>query len=1494
MSQKNKINANKLLIIDANVLDTEILLKDLRPGYRVIRLDPESEPIAQLTNAVHAHSPVEEIVLVVHAIPGQIHFSGGLVGTEELEWHRQQLQTWRESLSTDAKLCIYACQLAADKEGLAFIDTLKDFTGAEVAASSLQMGDTGKGKNWNFDRFTTFFSASNPFHQDSLLNYAHTLESVISVNRSTSVLHVGEGNSSYRYMEFTVTLSEPAADTVRIYYRTLDDVGTATGEVDYNEASSYIQIAAGQSSGTVYVQVYGDNADEADESVVLELYNPSNAVFPDGVNTLQAIGLIHDDDGVGNDLGLFVGNSEIVEGADGVTREVAVPVHLSRPSDQTLTFQYQTSDGNAIAGQDYTSQTGTVTFLPGQTSAAAIIPIIGDAIDEPSETFSLTVTPTPAIANGSAGATGTITILDGDILPPPEGITVNAGNTANVNEGSLFTRTVSFIDDLDTNADGWTYSVDWGDGSPAETGSIAAGADTFDISRLFADGDASHTVSVTVTDTTGDTDTQQFQLNVNNVAPTIALLGVDTVNTGADYTLNLSAITDPGLDTVISYIVNWGDGSSETYNSAGDVTHVYSTVGNTAITVDLVDEDGTHTNAGSLLVAVNTPPAGITLDAGEDFSLNEGSLFTRTILFTDGEDTDADGWTYSIDWGDSAAENGAIAAGVNSFNISRIFADGDASHTVSVTVTDTAGDTNTQQFQLDVNNVVPTIALSGLPEVDAGVSYTLNLGEIIDPGDDTITSYIVNWGDGSSNTYDTAGEVTHTFATDGNYTISVDLVDEDDTHTAAGTLVVAVNPIIIPDGVSINAGIDAVINEGSFFTRTIIFSDGEDAGSDGWTYSVDWGDGSLAETGSIAAGENTFDISRLFADGDALHTVSVTVTDTAGDTDTQQFQLNVNNVAPTIALLGADTINTGADYMLNLGAITDPGNDTVTSYIVNWGDGSSNIYDTAGEVIHTFAAEGNYTISVDLVDEDGVHTAAGTLAVAVNTVIIPDGVSVNAGVDAVINEGSLFTRTITFNDGEDAGADGWTYSVDWGDGSAVENGVIAAGANTFDIGRLFADGDASHTVSVTVADTAGDTDTRQFVLGVNNVAPVMTLIGDASVDEGSIYTLTGSVFDPGADTITDYIINWGDGTATALTSAEIQALSGNVTHVYADGAGNPLISVDLVDEDGTHTAAGILNVTVNNVAPTIALSGASEVNTGNSYMLNLGAITDPGDDTVTSYIVNWGDGGSDTYNSAGEVTHTFAADGHYTIRVDLIDEDGTHVDAGNLAVSVNASSPAETIRIGDAPLRVSRSDPDAWENAWTNDAVSISHKANYLDTAEAWSSAALHGNNSTVLSGGDIFGGDLGVSGQSLAASTIHQEIDGMEALRFDLDQAATKVTIDLSRLDGNNSTGHFDAGRLQLLDDTGLVVDELIFNADALSGDQQITLDHATGFSSVVLTSGVYNGADFIFGGLSDANGQYLSGPQNQGNGTWNASEYLVDAVTFEFGDITLVGTTA
>ena len=58
-------------------------------------------------------------------------------------------------------------------------------------------------------------------------------------------------------------------------------------------------------------------------------------------------------------------------------------------------------------------------------------------------------------------------------------------------------------------------------------------------------------------------------------------------------------------------------------------------------------------------------------------------------------------------------------------------------------------------------------------------------------------------------------------------------------------------------------------------------------------------------------------------------------------------------------------------------------------------------------------------------------------------------------------------------------------------------------------------------------------------------------------------------------------------------------------------------------------------MTVKNVAPSIVISGAASVNEGSTYSLTLGAITDPGTDTVTSWRVDWGDGHTDTMAPVG-------------------------------------------------------------------------------------------------------------------------------------------------------------------------------------------------------------------------------------------------------------------
>lgn len=74
------------------------------------------------------------------------------------------------------------------------------------------------------------------------------------------------------------------------------------------------------------------------------------------------------------------------EGNKGTTN-FTFTVTLSPASTQKVTVQYETADGTATAGYDYTSTSGTLTFKAGQTSKAVTVKVIGDKVIESDETF---------------------------------------------------------------------------------------------------------------------------------------------------------------------------------------------------------------------------------------------------------------------------------------------------------------------------------------------------------------------------------------------------------------------------------------------------------------------------------------------------------------------------------------------------------------------------------------------------------------------------------------------------------------------------------------------------------------------------------------------------------------------------------------------------------------------------------------------------------------------------------------------------------------------------------------------------------------------------------------------------------------------------------------------------------------------------------------------------------------------------------------------------
>ena len=129
---------------------------------------------------------------------------------------------------------------------------------------------------------------------------------------------------------------------------------------------------------------------------------------------------------------------------------------LSHASSRTVTVDYATSDGTAVAGSDYTAASGALTFNAGDTSQTVQVTVLTDSEDESQETLTLTLS-NPSQATLDDG-TGTGTIENGESSsgiqedPPAETpvvlLTASFGNTPATHNGSAFTFDLTFSEEF--------------------------------------------------------------------------------------------------------------------------------------------------------------------------------------------------------------------------------------------------------------------------------------------------------------------------------------------------------------------------------------------------------------------------------------------------------------------------------------------------------------------------------------------------------------------------------------------------------------------------------------------------------------------------------------------------------------------------------------------------------------------------------------------------------------------------------------------------------------------------------------------------------------------------------------------------------------------------------------------------------------------------------------------------------------------------------------
>jgi hypothetical protein len=135
-----------------------------------------------------------------------------------------------------------------------------------------------------------------------------------------------------------------------------------------------------------------------------------------------------------------VSNASLAEGQTGTTA-MEFTVTLSAASLQTVTVHYATANGSAVAGNDFLSAEGTLTFLPTVTSLTIPVDIIGDRVVEPGEYFYLRLSDATNAFLDQATGTGSIVDDEPRVSIDYGPVRITEGNTGTTN--ALFTVRLS-------------------------------------------------------------------------------------------------------------------------------------------------------------------------------------------------------------------------------------------------------------------------------------------------------------------------------------------------------------------------------------------------------------------------------------------------------------------------------------------------------------------------------------------------------------------------------------------------------------------------------------------------------------------------------------------------------------------------------------------------------------------------------------------------------------------------------------------------------------------------------------------------------------------------------------------------------------------------------------------------------------------------------------------------------------------------------------------
>ena len=546
-----------------------------------------------------------------------------------------------------------------------------------------------------------------------------------------------EGTGGTTSFVFNLTLSEAVSQSVTVEYTTADNTATAA-DLDYTPVvvAGTATFAPNTTATTITITVTADNKFELDESFFVNLANPQFATIADP----QAVGTILNDD-----LQPTISISDVALGEG--TTPFPFNVTLSNPSYLPITVDFTTTPGTATEGVDYTDNTGTVTFVPGDTAEVINVAVAADTMFEPDETFTVDLTaPTNATI---ADPQGLGTIQNDDLQPA---ISIDDVSLAEGDVGiTAFTFTVTL-----SNTSSQTVTVNY----TTTPGTATEGVDYADATGTltFLPGDASETITVNVTGDLLFEPNETFTVDLSApVNATVADQGLGTI------------LDDEGQPSIlISDVMQVElDAGTSLFNFTVTLSHA----SDTPVTVNYTTNPGTATEGVDYLDATGT----VTFLAGDvseviAVTVNGDVIFEPNETFTVDLSTPAGAAIADHQGLGTITNDDGPVADVSITKTAPPFVDADANFTYTLTVSNAGPEPASNIIVTDVLPAEVTFVSATPSQGSCSGTTTVicTIGAMLSGGSATISIVVTAPRSGSFTNTATVSNTTETDPTPGN------------------------------------------------------------------------------------------------------------------------------------------------------------------------------------------------------------------------------------------------------------------------------------------------------------------------------------------------------------------------------------------------------------------------------------------------------------------------------------------------------------------------------------------------------------------------------------------------------------------------------------------------------------------------------------------------------------------------------------------------------